>query len=128
MKPESILYAAIKKTTPAERAAYLDGACGTDQNLRQEIEALLQAHEGRGEFMAKPAVEHTAAFDPNNTTSFTHQALDQIGPYKLREKLGEGGMGTVYVADQKEPVQRRVAIKLIKGGSDSKSLLARFEQ
>ena len=54
--------------------------------------------------------------------------FDQIGPYKLREKLGEGGMGTVYVADQKEPVQRRVAIKLIKTGSDSKSLLARFEQ
>ena len=128
MKPESILFAAIKKTTPAERAAYLDGACGTDLKLRKEIEVLLQAHERSGEFMEKPAIESTAAFDPRNTTSFTHQNLEQIGPYKLREKLGEGGMGTVYVADQKEPVQRRVAIKLIKTGSDSKSLLARFEQ
>ena len=63
MTPESILDAAIKKTTPTERAAYLDEACGTDLKLRQEIEALLQAHEGRGEFMDKPAVEHTAAFD-----------------------------------------------------------------
>lgn len=73
-------------------------------------------------------VEQTAAYSPSESTAGNaHQILDQIGPYKLLEKLGEGGMGTVYLADQKEPVQRRVAIKLIKAGDDSKSLLARFE-
>ncbi|HQR41474.1 MAG TPA: serine/threonine-protein kinase, partial [Gemmatales bacterium] len=128
MTPESLFHAALAKSDPIERSGFLDEACGTDQKLRQEIEALLQAHAGCGEFMGKPAVEQTAAFDPDNTTGFSLQTIDQIGPYKLREKLGEGGMGTVYVADQKEPVQRRVAIKLIKGGSDSKGLLARFEQ
>lgn len=129
MSPESILVVAISKKTPAERGAYLDEACGTDRKLRQEIEDLIKAHESRGEFMEKPVVEQTAAFAPNDsTTGFTQPSFNQIGPYKLREKLGEGGMGTVYVADQKEPVQRRVAIKLIKGGSDSKGLLARFEQ
>ncbi|HQR06378.1 MAG TPA: serine/threonine-protein kinase [Gemmatales bacterium] len=129
MRPESIFDAAIQKITPTERAAYLDKACGSDLKLRQEIEALLQAHEGRGEFMDKPAVEQTAAFTPEaSTAGFSHKPLEHIGAYKLREKLGEGGMGTVYVADQKEPVQRRVAIKLIKEGSDSKALLARFEQ
>src|SRR5262249_28694910 len=93
--------------------------------LRRRIEALLQAHDDAGGFLQNPGTSP----NPGATIGQSpHEALGAaIGPYKLLEKIGEGGMGTVWMAEQKEPIQRRVAVKVIKAGMDSKQVLARFE-
>jgi WD40 repeat protein/serine/threonine protein kinase len=137
---------ALEKADAAERAAYLAQACGNDAQLRQHVEALLQAHEKAGAFLeqapvapAKPGLaggetEPAKAGTPNGpgptvilSTPLTEKPGDRIGHYKLREKIGEGGCGVVYVAEQVEPVRRRVALKVIKLGMDTKSVIARFE-
>ena len=133
MTPESLLYALIGKTDPAERAAYLDEACGTDLKLRQQIEALLEAHHA-----ATNPLDHPPNFDNEPTTpenisrSFASTDLFPglviAERYTLEQKLGEGGMGEVWVARQAEPVLRKVAIKFIKSGMDSTAVLARFDQ
>src|SRR5436305_3411042 len=106
---------------PAERrAAFLDHACGGDGKLRFEVESLLGALlEARG-FLAAPTVGDEAAA--------AHDGPGQpIGRYKLLQKIGEGGMGVVYMAEQQRPVVRRVAVKIIKLGMDTKQVIARFE-
>jgi eukaryotic-like serine/threonine-protein kinase len=117
---------ALEKANAAERAAYLAQACGNDAQLRQHVEALLQAHEKAGGFLEGPA-----AAPPGKTvvvsTPLTEKPGDRIGRYKLREKIGEGGCGVVYVAEQVEPVRRRVALKVIRLGMDTKAVIARFE-
>src|SRR4051794_33708094 len=124
MKAEEILQAAVEKRTPAERAAYLDGACGPDAGLRALIEGLLEAHADAGSFLEQPLFESTPTKDqppnPENTGA-------RVGPYKLLQPIGEGGMGTVWMAEQTHPVQRKVALKLIKSGMDSRQVIARFE-
>jgi WD40 repeat protein/tRNA A-37 threonylcarbamoyl transferase component Bud32 len=121
---EEIFNAAVEITDPAERAAYLDKACGQDKELRAEIEELLEAHDKAGEFLNVPT------FGPDVTPE-TSPALEgpgaTIGRYQLLETIGEGGMGLVYVAEQKEPVRRRAALKIVKPGMDSKRVIARFE-
>ena len=111
------------------RAAYLKEATGGDEQLRQRIEELLRAQDHAGTaFMGQPAmaptgtVVITAAMIP-----VTEKPGDKIGRYKLREQIGEGGCGVVYVAEQEEPVRRRVALKVIKLGMDTKQVVARFE-
>src|SRR5262245_61930115 len=113
----------MERTDPQERAAFLDQVCGGDAALRQRIERLLAQHEHAGEFLQCPALTPgpTLAEPPGERPGTV------IGPYKLLEKIGEGGMGTVWMAEQKEPIQRRVAVKVIKAGMDSKQVLARFE-
>jgi serine/threonine protein kinase/tetratricopeptide (TPR) repeat protein len=126
---ESIFFAALQKPTPAERAAYLDEACGGDLELRRRVEWLLAAHPRAESFLADLAAG--AAGDPGTAPLAApagEQPGDRLGPYKLLQKLGEGGMGEVWVAEQTEPVQRRVAVKVIRPGRDSARLLARFEQ
>ena len=117
---------ALEKANAAERAAYLAQACANDAQLRQQVEALLQAHEKAGGFLEEPAIA-----PPGKTvvlsTPLTEKPGDRIGRYKLREKIGEGGCGVVYVAEQEEPVRRRVALKVIKLGMDTKAVIARFE-
>jgi serine/threonine protein kinase len=120
------VFQAVAELPPAERAAVLDRECGDDASLRSCVEGLLRAHDDTGEL---PAAE--PATDPGPTRPST-PAVEPgqlfAGRYKLREKLGEGGMGVVFVADQTEPVQRRVALKIIRAGLDTHRLLARFEQ
>src|SRR5262249_46689251 len=136
------LFLAALDRPAAERADYLSGVCGGNPGLRAEIERLLAAHDepdGRIE-PPPPKPDLTACFDPvtrtaadgvaDNTSDHTSR-LDVgsmlAGKYKLIEEIGEGGMGTVWMAQQTEPVQRTVAVKLIKAGMDSKAVLARFE-
>src|SRR6059058_2133395 len=119
MTERDIFIAALQKEDPAERQAYLDEACARQPELRQQVENLLRLHEGAGSFLEKPAAEAAA-------TGALQDAAEQglspetsgaiIGPYKLLQQIGEGGMGTVFMADQTKPVQRKVALKLIKPG------------
>jgi serine/threonine protein kinase len=108
-----------------ERIAYLDHACGSDSELRRRVEALLQAHDGVGDFLEKPP--QRAELDPSLGTAVGEKPGDRIGRYKLLQQIGEGGCGVVYMAEQETPVRRRVALKIIKPGMDSKSVIARFE-
>jgi WD40 repeat protein/tRNA A-37 threonylcarbamoyl transferase component Bud32 len=123
---EAIFFAALEKGTPEERAAYLDGACGDDSDLRGRVERLLAAHPQVGSFMepgGSAASAETATFVPKGE----HAGAVIAGRYKLLEQIGEGGMGTVWVAEQLEPIRRRVALKLVKPGMDSRAVLGRFE-
>jgi eukaryotic-like serine/threonine-protein kinase len=124
-RTESIFAAVLALATADERAAYLDQACAGDAALRSHVEALLRAHERAGNLLDRPVPGGLA-----QTGAYVHheQAGAVIaGRYKLLEAIGEGGMGTVWVAEQTLPVRRKVALKLIKAGMDSKSVLARFE-
>jgi WD40 repeat protein/serine/threonine protein kinase len=135
-REEKIFDAALRLATPAERAAYLKGACGDDEPMRYRVEALLQAHDQAGTFLEKPApgaqIPGPASLPSLPAADVgigapTEQAGERIGRYKLLQKIGEGGCGTVYMAEQEEPVRRRVALKIIKLGMDTKQVIARFE-
>ncbi len=119
---ESVFAAVLGKPT-AERAAFLDQACAGNAALRRRVEALLKAHaEASGEaFLAGPCQDMTTAEEPLEGPG------TRIGSYKLLQQIGEGGMGVVYMAEQEQPVRRRVALKIIKPGMDSAQVIARFE-
>ena len=124
-REESIFEAALA-LPPEKRPAYLSQACGDGTELRRRIELLLQSNDRAGEFL-EPAL--TPGTDRTMVISAppSEKPGDVIGHYKIREKLGEGGCGMVYVAEQTEPVRRRVALKVIKLGMDTRSVIARFE-
>ncbi len=152
MTERDLFIAALQIDDPAERAAYLDQGCGGDQELRDRLDVLLDAHDqpssvledlpaGNLEqaLLATEPDETAAGSEPlaaevEQTASHHHDATAPAaligsviaGRYKLREEIGEGGMGSVYLAEQLQPVKRRVALKLIKVGMDSKAVLARF--
>ena len=121
----SIFAGAIERRSPEERAAFLDAACGADAGLRLRIEALLQAHEEAGGFLR----DRTEAGEPVATvdTPAGEGPGSLIGPYKLLEPIGEGGFGVVFLAEQTEPVRRKVALKVLKPGMDTRQVVARFE-
>src|SRR5262249_51136335 len=121
-EPDDIFCDVLELASSAERAAYLDRACGDNADLRRRVERLLEAHADAGSFLAAspPVVAPTSG-------SVAESGGTLIGPYKLLEEIGEGGMGTVWMAQQTEPVKRLVAVKLIKAGMDSKQVVARFE-
>jgi serine/threonine protein kinase len=121
---ESIFAQAMEQPSAAERAAFLDAACGDDAVRRARIDKLLQRHEEADGFLAKPFFEATPTSD---TPALTDGPGTRIGPYKLLQQLGEGGMGVVYMAEQEQPLRRRVALKIIKPGMDSQQVIARFE-
>jgi eukaryotic-like serine/threonine-protein kinase len=125
---EEVFLAALEIGTPEGRAAYLDRACRDDAGLRQRVERLLQAHPQVGSFLEKPAADPQVTTDPRTVEPRAggDAVGGRVGPYKLLQKLGEGGMGAVYVAEQTEPVKRRVALKVIKAGMDSRQVVARF--
>src|SRR6516225_2766180 len=121
---ESIYFAALARESPQERAAYLDEACGADADLRRRVERLLHAQAKVGSFLQDVAAMPQCTVAQTEEREITGTV---IGPYKLVEPIGEGGMGTVWMAQQQEPVRRLVAVKLIKAGMDSKQVIARFE-
>ncbi len=146
---KAIFIAALDHERGAERAAYLDAACGDNADLRRRVEVLLAAHE-RADEVLDPAGEQAgdsngspdrrneptpqsepAMSQPSITDDYRSAAGPDLliaGRYTLQEKIGEGGMGDVWVAKQTEPVKRKVALKLIKAGMDSRAVLQRFEQ
>src|SRR6266566_1896065 len=106
----------------APRRQFLNQACGTDAALRAQIDELLRAHETASGFLADPKREA-----PPDSAAVSFKEGDRIGRYKLLQKIGEGGCGSVYMAEQTDPVRRRVALKIIKLGMDTRSVVARFE-
>jgi serine/threonine protein kinase len=155
---KSIFQQALDIPDPAARAAFLDGACGSDTTLRAEVESLIAANDEAGGFLnddlnpdvrtsafiaaetasvhgtekdTTAAITHISAPAPDETISYQGRGeslgVTIDGKYKLIEEIGEGGMGTVFLAQQTEPVKRLVAVKVIKPGMDSKTVLARFE-
>ena len=121
---EAIFNAALAFSA-AERGAYLAGACGDNLSLRQRVEALLRAHEAPPGFL--PEQPDAAPRSTIFITPISEAAGTVIGRYKLLQQIGEGGCGVVYMAEQQEPVRRRVALKVIKLGMDTKQVIARFE-
>ncbi len=123
MQERDIFIAALLKDA-SERAAYLAAACGDDHALRRRVEQLLTEHEKEQSFFLDdplPGVD-VATHQPARELLGT-----MIGPYKLLQEIGQGGMGVVYMAEQAEPVRRKVALKIIKPGMDSRQVIARFE-
>ncbi|MBI3862452.1 MAG: serine/threonine protein kinase [Planctomycetia bacterium] len=118
---ESVFAEALRKPSAQERAAFLDAACAHDAALLARVRGLLKSHEEAGSFLGQAPVatviQPPVAEGPGMI----------IGPYKLLQQIGEGGMGTVYMAEQTQPVRRMVALKIIKPGMDSAQVIARFE-
>jgi eukaryotic-like serine/threonine-protein kinase len=127
-REEQLFHAALALATREERVAYLKGACAGDAALLGRVEALLQGHESAGN-SPDPDVTVKAATIPNRTVPdpLTEKAGDHINRYRLLQEIGEGGCGIVYMAEQQEPVRRRVALKIIKLGMDTNQVVARFE-
>ncbi len=151
--PRSIFLSAVELEDSASRQQYIDSACGNDRELRERVMDLLAAHRdgGRsplrdgleepdeifpGSFDALAQTAATAESSPGRATARGSRSDDAdldiskrptIGHYKLLEQIGEGGMGAVYMAQQSQPVKRRVALKLIKKGMSSRDVIARFE-
>ena len=150
----TVFVAAVGQADPGARTAVLDRECGDDPSLRRQVESLLEAHttaemllerqdsgaDGtRPDDTAVESVDSTVARPPTThvgpaarrerpaASTAAEGAGSRIGPYRLVEKIGEGGMGTVYLAEQEKPVRRRVALKIIKPGSDTDQVVARFE-
>jgi len=135
----SIFADALEIDAAQQRAEFLSRACGTDTALRRDIEELLRAEAASGSFLPdqpgpgdaqailSPGAGASAfAFSPL-PVPITEKPGDLIGRYKLLQKIGEGGCGVVYMAEQEEPIRRKVALKVIKLGMDTKSVVARFE-
>src|SRR6266496_4247741 len=125
MTEREIFFEALEMATSEARAAYLQGACGRDVTLRRKVDELLKEHFSNDSLLAGPAMEGEGATIV--VSSIQEAPAQMIGRYKLLEKIGEGGFGEVWMAEQREPVKRRVALKIIKLGMDSRQIVARFE-
>ncbi len=129
MKPESldiksVFAEALEKADAGERAAYLDRVCGRDTPQRSRVESLLISYEQAEGFLPSPDLDQAVTLD---SAAVVEGPGTVIGRYRLLEKVGEGGMAVVYMAEQQEPVRRKVAVKLIKLGMDTRQVVARFE-
>ncbi len=129
---EESLFAAILEQPAAEREPFLEKACGADAALRQRVRDLLAAHEKAAGILGPPADPSVPSGKTLGYPATSAVAAEQVGTvvggrYKLLQQIGEGGMGTVFMAEQTEPVARKVAVKVIKAGMDSAQVIARFE-
>jgi WD40 repeat protein/serine/threonine protein kinase len=122
MTEREIFLRALDCDTPEARAAYLEGACARDVALRGKLEELLKEHFANDSLLAGPAVE-----GERSQVESQQAPAPMLDRYKLLEKIGEGGFGEVWMAEQREPIKRRVALKIIKPGMDSRQIVARFE-
>src|SRR5262249_6211014 len=120
----SIFMALVGKVQPEFWRSHLDVACGDDPELRQEIDSLLAAHLPADSLLAQPAAAVVATASP---LTLVEAVGDAVGPFKLLQQIGEGGMGVVFMAEQTDPIQRTVALKIIKAGMDTRHVMARFE-
>ncbi len=119
---------AVEHHPPEQWASFIDSACSADDELRRKVLQLLDAHATASSFMAVPAGGMPTLLSPIPAEGTVAPPIGaKIGRYKLLEQIGEGGMGIVYVAEQIEPVRRKVAIKIIKPGMDSREVISRFE-
>src|SRR5262245_11401257 len=123
---EEAIFALALGHAPAQRQAFLEQACAGDEALLRRVQALLEVHGRAGSFLEKPPL--------GGATTGVQMAGDlvetpgtPVGPFRLLEEIGSGGMGTVWMAQQQAPVKRLVALKLIKAGLDSAQVVARFE-
>src|SRR6516165_3559080 len=123
---KAIFLEAVEKHTPDQWAAFLDQACAGQPDLRRRVEVLLEAHREAGTGQHQAVTEGTA---PSPVATADEPPVRErpgtlIGPYKLMEQIGEGGMGLVFVAEQQHPVRRKVALKVIKPGMDTRQVVA----
>ncbi len=123
VRAKRIIDAAVE-LSGAEREACIQRACGADTQLRNRVDALLAAMQTEDTFLSEPEV----SVPPLDTAATVEQVGGRIGPYKLLELIGEGGFGSVFMAEQFVPLNRRVALKIIKLGMDTRAVVARFEQ
>src|SRR6266446_2693830 len=121
---EAVFFATLEKGSPQERAAYLDEACAADPDLRRRVEKMLTAQAQAGSFLEQPALSPVVTADEQPVRE---RPGTVIGPYKLLEQIGEGGFGVVFMAEQQEPIRRKVALKVLKPGMDTRQVIARFE-
>ncbi len=134
---EVLLFNQALQLPASERAGYLNASCGDDRGLRRRISALIESHEQAGAFLQEPPEGASADSggpwpkevdgNGNERAGLTETCGDHVGRYKLLQQIGEGGCGVVYMAEQEEPVRRRVALKVIKLGMDTRQVIARFE-
>src|SRR5262245_23864678 len=124
-KEEAVIFTEALTVPLGERGAFLDRACGGDERLRRKVEAFLKSHEEVGDFLEEAPNE--AVKEARSAATADDKPFDRVGSYKLLQQIGEGGFGVVFMAEQEEPVRRRVALKIIKPGMDTKSVIARFE-
>jgi WD40 repeat protein/serine/threonine protein kinase len=121
----SLFEGAVDRAAPEERAAFLDQACGDNAELRRRIEALLRAHDQAGGFLLDRSPADNLVW--THRDPITELPGTVVGPYKLLEQIGEGGFGVVFMAEQQQPIRRKVALKVVKPGMDTKQVIARFE-
>ena len=122
-KARELFMHAVGKLPPEQWDAYVAQTCGRDNELAAHVRQFLQVHREAGKFLEEPAAALVVTIDE----PITERPGTNIGPYKLMEQIGEGGMGLVFVAEQQQPVRRKVALKVIKPGMDSRHVVARFE-
>ncbi len=121
---KAVYYEAISIQDPQRRAAYLDAVCGQDAELRERVQSLIDSGDGAGGFLDVSPLDSLLEL---SDSADVDTAGATIGRYRLLEKIGEGGFGVVYMAEQREPIRRRVALKIIMQGMDTKQVIARFE-
>ena len=117
------VFAAALDRPAGDRAAFLDRECAGDPDLRRRLDVLLAAHDDPESALERPLAGPTGDYEP----PIAEAEGSVIGPYTLREQIGEGGFGLVFVAEQTQPVRRKVALKVIKPGMYTRQVVARFE-
>jgi WD40 repeat protein/serine/threonine protein kinase len=132
VRGREIFFEALELATPEARSAYLRAACGPDVALRREVEELLKEHDSDDSLLAGPAIAGERPGVPEESREGPAcpepaEGARVIGRYKLLEQIGDGGFGEVWMAEQSQPVKRRVALKLIRPGMDSRQIVSRFE-